>query len=50
VSRRKAPWIANRRTALILGYSGLLVGAIAMWDAYERRGRQRPFLSKMLPV
>jgi hypothetical protein len=50
MSRRKKPWIANRRLALALGYGGLLIGAIAMWDAYERRNRQRPFLSKVLPV
>jgi hypothetical protein len=49
MASRRRPWIANRRTALWLGYGGLLLGAVAMYDAYENRGRQRPFASKFLP-
>lgn len=43
-------WIANRRTALYVGYGGILIGALALYDAYERRGRQRPLLERFLPV
>lgn len=50
MARRRKPWISNRRTALWLGYGGLIVGGLAMWDAYENRGRQRPLGTKMLPV
>lgn len=39
----------DRRTALIVGYGGILIGAWALWDAYERRGRRRPFATKFLP-
>lgn len=49
MSKRQV-WIRDRRVALWLAYGGLLIGAIAMYDAYENRGRQRPFLEKMLPV
>jgi hypothetical protein len=49
MAKRKT-WIRSRRAALWLGYGGLLIGAIAMYDAYENRGRQRPFLSRALPT
>ena len=48
-SRRRGPMIRNRRTALAIGYGGILIGACALWDAYERRGRTRPFMTKFLP-
>lgn len=47
---KRRPVIRNRRHALVLGYVGLLVGAFAMYDAYERRGKERPFASRFLPV
>jgi hypothetical protein len=46
----KKPWIRNRRTALYLGYGGLILGALAMYDAYENRGHRRPLLTKFLPA
>ena len=46
---RRGPFIANRHHALVLGYGGILFGALALWDAYEGRGRRRPFLTKFLP-
>jgi hypothetical protein len=49
VTTRRRPWIANRRHALILGYGGVLLGALALYDAYENRGRRRPFATKLLP-
>jgi hypothetical protein len=39
----------SRQTALIVGYGGILVGAWALWEAYEKRGVKRPFLTKFLP-
>jgi hypothetical protein len=46
---RRGPVIPDRRAALALGYGGIIVGALCLWDAYERRGRRRPFLTKFLP-
>ena len=47
--RRRRPWIRDRRTALLLGYGGLLVGSFALYDAYESRGRDKPFIAKFWP-
>ncbi|MEV4557781.1 hypothetical protein AB0K51_12365 [Kitasatospora sp. NPDC049285] len=41
--------IRSQRVALLLGYSGILIGALALWDAYEGRGARRPFIVKLLP-
>jgi hypothetical protein len=46
---RRGPVIPDRRAALLIGYGGIVVGALALWDAYELRGRRRPFLTKFLP-
>lgn len=46
---RRGPYIRDRRCALLVGYGGIIVGALALWDAYEQRGRRRPFLTKLLP-
>lgn len=41
--------IKNRRHALLLGYVGVIAGAVALYDAYERRGKERPFITRFLP-
>ena len=41
--------IRDRKVALLVGYGGVLIGALALWDAYENRGRIRPFATKLLP-
>lgn len=41
--------IKDRRVALFVGYAGVTLGALALWDAYENRGRLRPFAVKLLP-
>lgn len=41
--------IKNRRHALALGYLGVIVGAVALYDAYETRGKERPFITRFLP-
>lgn len=48
-SSRYRPYFKTQRTALLVGYSGILVGALALWDAYEGRNRSRPFIVKLLP-
>lgn len=39
----------SRRTALILGYVGVLGGAYFLHEAYENRGRKRPVFAHFLP-
>jgi succinate-acetate transporter protein len=46
---RRGPYIKDRRLALAVGYVGIIVGALALYDAYENRGARRPFLTKLLP-
>jgi len=52
VSKRQ-PWrpgiIPDRRTALVGGYALITLGSMLLWDAYEARGKARPFLTKFLP-
>ena len=50
MARGRRPWVANRKLAQWGGYAAITVGALLLWDAYENRGRQRPFASKLLPV
>lgn len=45
----RKPVIPDQRMALLIGYGGILVGALALWDAYEGRNRTRPFVTKFLP-
>lgn len=50
VSRASSPvHFRSRSTALLIGYAGILLGAAALFDAYEGRGRPKPFLVKFLP-
>lgn len=46
---RRKPLIRDRRMALLIGYGGVLVGAYALYDAYECRGKERPFGARFLP-
>jgi hypothetical protein len=32
-----------------LGIAVTVAGAVLLWDAYEKRGRKRPFLLKWIP-
>lgn len=48
MSRRKV-WCKNRTLALAVGYGGIVIGALALYDAYENRGARRPFATKLLP-
>jgi hypothetical protein len=46
---RRKPYFRNRRTALYLGVAAYVAGSMLLWDAYENRGRQRPYVTKLLP-
>lgn len=43
------PWIRDRKVAQWGGYALIVAGAALLWDAYEARGRVRPFWSKLMP-
>lgn len=46
---KRTPLIKNRHHALVLGYAGVIIGAVALYDAYEKRGKERPFITRFLP-
>lgn len=44
------PFIANKTTALLLGWVSFAFGALVLYDAYDRRGGKAPWpLSGILP-
>ena len=43
------PVIPDRRTAQLAGVLLICAGAYCLYDAYEARGRQRPFAARFLP-
>lgn len=44
------PMIHDRRTAVLGGVLLISAGSWLLWQGYEARGRQRPFVMKLLPV
>lgn len=45
----RRPYIKDRRVAQWGGVLALVIGSAMLWDAYENRGRSRPFATKLLP-
>lgn len=45
----RKPWIRDRRLAQYGGYTLVTLGALCLYDAFENRGRRRPFATKLLP-
>lgn len=43
------PWIRDRKVAQYGGYAFVTIGALMLYDAFENRGRKRPFATKLLP-
>lgn len=43
------PTVPDRRTALLAGVGCVVLGAWLIYDAYDARGRQRPFWLRLLP-
>ncbi|MFP5372401.1 MAG: hypothetical protein ACLGI3_16860 [Actinomycetes bacterium] len=43
------PLIPDRRTAQLAGIGFVCLGAFLLFDAYEARGRSRPFARRFLP-
>jgi len=44
----RKPLVADRRTALVLGLAAYALGTLMLWDAYEHRGKDRPFLFRFV--
>lgn len=43
------PLVANRNVALLGGVVLTVAGALLLHDAFERRGKSRPFALRFLP-
>lgn len=43
------PVVPDRRTALVAGAVCIIAGSWLLYDAYEHRGRTRPFVLRLLP-
>jgi hypothetical protein len=41
--------VKDRQLALWFGYGAVALGTLLLWDAYDNRGRAKPFLSKFVP-
>lgn len=46
---KRQPIVRDRQTALYLGVGLYLAGSLFLWDAFEHRGADRPFLLRWLP-
>ncbi len=49
MAKKPRPWVADRQTALWGGVLAYVVGSLLLYDAYENRGKSRPFAAKLLP-
>lgn len=45
----KRPVVKDRKTALWLGVAAYVAGSLLLYDAFENRGKPRPFVTKFLP-
>jgi hypothetical protein len=41
--------VRNSNKGAVLGYAMIIGGFYLLYDAYDKRGRSRPFLAKLLP-
>lgn len=46
---RRKPTVKDRRIALYGGVVAICLGSFLLYDAYEGRGRPRPFAARLLP-
>ena len=46
---KRRPYVKDRRVAQWGGVLAIFVGSALLYDAYENRGRHRPFATKLLP-
>ena len=45
----RQPIVRDPRQAKLMGVLFVCVGSYLLYDAYEARGRQRPFVARLLP-
>jgi hypothetical protein len=45
----RGPKVRDQRTAVLLGAASLALGAWLIYDAYDARGKPRPFALHFLP-
>lgn len=45
----RSPVVPDRQLAVLGGVASICLGAWLLYDAYDARGRQRPFLMRFLP-
>lgn len=45
----RKPVVRDRHLALYGGIAALVVGSLLLHDAFEARGRSRPWVTKLLP-
>jgi hypothetical protein len=43
------PVVRDARTAQLLGVACVVAGSFLLYDAYEARGRSKPWIAKLLP-
>lgn len=41
--------VKDRKTALALGVAAYVLGSRLLWEAYEGRGRDKPWWPRLLP-
>lgn len=46
---RRGPIVPDRQAALLGGVAAICLGSYLLYDAFEARGRQRPFWARFLP-
>lgn len=49
MARRRGLLVADHRSAVMIGVGLYLAGTLFLWDAYEHRGKGRPFALRWLP-
>lgn len=45
----RSPVVPDRQMAVLGGVAAITLGAFLLYDAYDARGRSRPFLMRFLP-
>jgi hypothetical protein len=45
----RPPLVHDRQLAIYGGIAAYLIGTVLLWDAYERRGKDKPFALRFLP-
>lgn len=45
----RRPIVRDRDLALYAGLAAYVLGSVLLWDAFEGRGKAKPFWTKLLP-